>query len=37
MFLTSQKAGRELGFGARPYKSALRDAVEWFFANGYLQ
>ena len=37
MFFTSQKAGRELGFGARPYKSALRDAVEWFFANGYLQ
>ena len=37
MFFTSEKAERELGFRARPYKSALRDAVDWFFANGYLQ
>jgi dihydroflavonol-4-reductase len=37
MFFTSEKAGRELGFRGRPYKSALQDAVEWFLANGYLQ
>jgi len=37
MFFTSEKAERELGFRARPYESALRDAVDWFFANGYLQ
>jgi len=36
MFFTAAKAERELGFRARPYRTALRDAVEWFRAAGYL-
>lgn len=30
MYFSSQKAERELGFTARPYREALADAVEWF-------
>ncbi len=34
MFFSSSKAGRELGYRARPYREALADAVAWFRANG---
>jgi len=37
MFFTSAKAERELGFRARPYQEALRDAVEWFRREGYIR
>jgi len=37
MFFTSAKAQRELGYRARPYGDALRDAVDWFRAARYLQ
>ena len=30
MFFTAAKAERELGFRARPYREALRDAIQWF-------
>ena len=36
MYFSSAKAGRELGYTARPYGEALRDAVVWFRAEGYL-
>jgi dihydroflavonol-4-reductase len=36
MFFTSAKAERELGLRSRPYSEALRDAVGWFRAAGYL-
>lgn len=36
MYFSSDKARRELGFVARPADAALRDALEWFRANGYL-
>ena len=36
MFYASDKARDELGFKARPAAEALRDAFEWFRANGYL-
>ena len=35
MFVTSAKAGRELGWNPDPVDGALRRAVEWFRANGY--
>jgi dihydroflavonol-4-reductase len=37
MYFSSAKAERELGYRARPYAEALRDAVAWFEANGYLR
>jgi len=37
MFFTSRKAGRELGYTARPYESAVADALAWFAAEGYLK
>jgi dihydroflavonol-4-reductase len=37
MFYSSAKAERELGFRARPYGEALRDAIVWFRAAGYLR
>ena len=37
MFFSSAKAERELGFRARPYAEALRDAIEWFFKAGYMK
>jgi dihydroflavonol-4-reductase len=37
MFFSSAKAERELGYQARPYESAVADAVEWFRAAGYLK
>ena len=36
MFYSSAKAQRELGLRARPYGEALRDAIVWFRAAGYL-
>ena len=35
MFVSSAKAGRELGWQAGPVDDALRRAVTWFKANGY--
>ncbi|SAL73668.1 NAD-dependent dehydratase [Caballeronia terrestris] len=37
MYFTSAKAERELGYRARPYREGLRDALDWFRANGYLK
>jgi dihydroflavonol-4-reductase len=37
MFFTSAKAERELGYAHRPAAEAIRDAVAWFRANGYLR
>ena len=37
MFFSSQKAQRELGYTARPYVEGLKDALNWFGENGYLQ
>jgi dihydroflavonol-4-reductase len=36
MFATSAKAERELGWKTVPVNDALRRAVEWFRANGYV-
>lgn len=36
MFFSSAKAKRELGYRARPYEEALRDALAWFREAGYL-
>jgi dihydroflavonol-4-reductase len=36
MFFSSEKARRELGSTARPYKEGLKDAMTWFRENGYL-
>jgi dihydroflavonol-4-reductase len=36
MFVTSAKAERELGWSPQPVDGALRRAVEWFRANGYV-
>ncbi len=37
MYFSCGKACRELGYASRPAVEALRDAVAWFRANGYLQ
>jgi dihydroflavonol-4-reductase len=37
MFFSSARAERELGYRARPYLEALRAAVDWFEAAGYLR
>jgi dihydroflavonol-4-reductase len=37
MFASSAKAVRELGFRQAPVYAALRAAVEWFRANGYVK
>jgi len=37
MFFSSAKAERELGYSARPYREALRDALDWFHKAGYLK
>ena len=36
MFVTHDKAARELGFASRPVEDALRRAIDWFRANGYV-
>lgn len=35
MFVSSEKARRELGYEPQPIEGALRRAVEWFRAHGY--
>jgi dihydroflavonol-4-reductase len=37
MFFSAAKAERELGFRARPYVEGLRDAIDWFRAEGYMR
>ncbi len=37
MFFSSEKARRELGYMARPYREGLKDALSWFRDNGYLK
>ena len=36
MVFSSAKARRELGYAGRPARDALRDAVAWFAAHGYI-
>jgi dihydroflavonol-4-reductase len=36
MYFSSAKAERELGYRARAYPEALRDAIDWFRRHGYL-
>jgi dihydroflavonol-4-reductase len=36
MFVSLDKAKRELGFNPRPVDGALQRAVDWFRANGYV-
>jgi dihydroflavonol-4-reductase len=36
MFFSSAKAERELGYRARPYQTALDDALRWFRDAGYI-
>ena len=36
MFASSAKAVRELGFKVLPVEGALRTAMDWFVANGYV-
>ncbi|HEU4341744.1 MAG TPA: hopanoid-associated sugar epimerase [Candidatus Binatia bacterium] len=37
MYFSIEKARRELGYSARPAIEALRDEIEWFYKNGYIQ
>jgi dihydroflavonol-4-reductase len=37
MFYDASKAVRELGFPQTPAREALKDAVDWFTQNGYVQ
>jgi dihydroflavonol-4-reductase len=37
MFFSSEKAKRELGYSARPYREGLKDALSWFSEQGYLR
>jgi len=37
MWFSSRKAADELGYAPRPAKSALKDAADWFLANGYVK
>lgn len=37
MFFSSAKAERDLGYKARPYPEALKDAMAWFRDNGRLR
>jgi dihydroflavonol-4-reductase len=37
MYFTSRKAEAELGYAARPHQEAIRDALDWFRAAGYLK
>lgn len=36
MFVSAEKAKRELGFNPGPVEGALKRAVDWFRANGYV-
>jgi dihydroflavonol-4-reductase len=35
MFFSSARAKSELGYKARPYREGLKDALDWFKAEGY--
>ncbi len=35
MYFSSERAGRELGYRSRPAEEAVRDALDWFRAQGY--
>ena len=37
MFFTSAKAEHDLGYKARPYPEALKEALAWFRGNGQLR
>lgn len=37
MYFSSAKAERELGYKARPFPEALRDALDWFRAQGMIK
>jgi len=37
MFFSSEKAKRDLGYQARPYKEAIADALSWFRSAGYVR
>ena len=37
MWFSSEKAQRELGYSSRPAAAALKDAADWFAANGYIR
>lgn len=37
MFFTSARAERELGYSPRPHRMALKDAIDWYSAAGYLR
>ncbi|HUB63945.1 MAG TPA: hopanoid-associated sugar epimerase [Methylocella sp.] len=37
MFFSSAKAERDLGYKARPYAEALKDALAWFREHGHLR
>lgn len=37
MFFTAAKAERELGYQARPYAQAVKDAIAWFRHVGYVR
>ena len=37
MFFTSVRAERELGYSARPYREALKEAIAWYRSAGYLR
>ena len=37
MWFSSEKAKRELGYSSRPAAAALKDAADWFAANGYIR
>jgi dihydroflavonol-4-reductase len=36
MFVSLDKAKRDLGFNPQPIDGALKRAVDWFRANGYV-
>ncbi len=36
MFFSSERAREELGYSSRPVEDALRDAIEWFRQNDYM-
>jgi len=37
MYFSSAKAARELGYSARPWRTAVSDALAWFRNQGYLK
>ena len=37
MWVSHEKAARELGYRARPANEALAQAAQWFQANGYCE